>query len=638
MKNFNKQNQLRRIFSSVIMGGLFLTSCAGTKTRDAENDARAKQHLSQEQVEELNKKTVERVSKRLKELSVAAKASGEDKVRFLASDMYLKASAALMEGDYKTANIIFKHLIELAPNDNFVKQKYAISLIRTGEVEDSKVILEQIFIDSKRKDDKIGLVLAGVYSSLGKIKESRKVYNRLLKVHPKNEEACIFLAKSYALEKKTKKAVGLLNNCARKNRKKGIYHYYAGKIYMDKKHYKTAKSYYLKSLKQEKDFSRSVMALGFIEEKLGHDKKALRTYKRYLKKHPNDTLILSRLVQLLLSKEKFVDVIEYAERLSDYEPDNLNLRVKLAILYKDIKRYDKSIQTFKDLLVYAPDNDMILYYLGGVFQEIEDYDNSIMYFGKIPLSSGLYQDSSFQIAQMLSIMAKNEFYTEKENGPDHDKFLTYIDKKIQELDGFKVDFSLVKASYYESLNDTDEAIDILDNLREHKTFNNDHRYYLASLFEKEDEFKKATDLIEKIIELDSKYADAYNFLGYSLVERNSNLDKAFEYLTKAIEISPDNGYFRDSMGWYYFKKGDFTKALKEMKLAIRHAGNDTAINKHMAIIYTELKNFKKAKEFIKKALMTASSESDRKELVDALNSLEQKRKPASFDIRTKSEK
>ena len=195
---------------------------------------------------------------------------------------------------------------------------------------------------------------------------------------------------------------------------------------MDKKHYKTAKSYYLKSLKQEKDFSRSVMALGFIEEKLGHDKKALRTYKRYLKKHPNDTLILSRLVQLLLSKEKFVDVIEYAERLSDYEPDNLNLRVKLAILYKDIKRYDKSIQTFKDLLVYAPDNDMILYYLGGVFQEIEDYDNSIMYFGKIPLSSGLYQDSSFQIAQMLSIMAKNEFYTEKENGPDHDLSLIHI--------------------------------------------------------------------------------------------------------------------------------------------------------------------------------------------------------------------
>jgi tetratricopeptide (TPR) repeat protein len=613
------------LFLSLFLS-VFLSSCAQTQKKAKVQEP----HLSKKQVEDLNKTAIERVSKRLEELSIAAKASGPDKVRFLASDMYLKASAALMEGDYQTANLIFKHLITLAPNDNFVKQKYAISLIRTGDIEESQKILEDVFKASKRKELKVGLVLAGVYSSLGKIKQSRTVYKRLMKVHPKNEESCIFLSKSYALEKRTKKAVGLLNKCNRRDKGKGIYTYYIGKIYVDKKDYKTAKKYFKKSIKEEKDFSQAVMALGLIHEELGYHNKALVTYKRYLKKNPNDSLILSRLVQLMFTQEKFVEVIGYAERLSDYEPDNLNLKVKLGILYKDAKKFDKSIQIFKDLLVHAPDNDKILYYLGGIFQEVKDYDNSITYFGKIEEKSGLYQDSSFQIAQMLSVMAKDEYFTEKNNGPNHEKFISFIDSKIKNITAFKVDFSVVKAAYFESLEENGEAIDVLEVVKDDKTFNNEHRFYLAALFEKEEEFSKATEVIEEVLEQDPKNAHAWNFLGYSLIERNEKLDKAYEYIMKAIEISPNDGYIRDSLGWYYYKKGATQKALVELKSAIKLVPDDSSINKHLAIIFTNLRNFKAAKQYIKKALSSAQSETERKELHEVLKELEQKRIPASF--------
>ncbi len=90
---------------SVMTLSVLLSSCAQVKKKEKIQE----KHLSKKQVEDLNKKAIERVSKRLEELSIAAKASGPDKVRFLASDMYLKASAALMEGDYQTANLIFKH-------------------------------------------------------------------------------------------------------------------------------------------------------------------------------------------------------------------------------------------------------------------------------------------------------------------------------------------------------------------------------------------------------------------------------------------------------------------------------------------------------------------------------------------------
>jgi tetratricopeptide (TPR) repeat protein len=606
---------------------VFFFGCAQTKLKKSSQPA---VHLTKAQIEDLNQKAMKKVSKRLEELSIAAKASGPDKVRFLASDMYLKASAALMEGDYQTANIIFKHLVSLVPDDNFIKQKYAVSLIRTGDLEDSEKLLKSIFKLSKYKNSKVGLVLAGVYSSLGKIDESRKVYKKLLSKNSKNEEACIFLSKSYALGKETSKAIKLLKKCERRDKGKGIYSYYVGKIYVDGKKFKKAKKYFKRSIKIQKDFSQAIMALGLIYEELEQFKSAEKTYKKYLKKNPSDTLILSRLVQLMFTREEFKEVIQYAERLSDYEPDNLNLKVKLGILYTDVKKYKNAIQTFKDLLAHAPDNDKILYYLGAIFQELTEYENAISYFGKISEKSGLYQDSSLQIAQMLSSLAKNEYLNEKTNGNFHKKFIGFVDSKVEEFVAFKVDFSIIKASYYESLEDNDEAIEILEYVKENKSFNNDHRFYLAALYEKEQAFSKATQLIEEVIEYDPKNAHAWNFLGYSLVERGEKLDKAYEYLKRAIVLSPNDGYIRDSLGWYYYKTGKVNKALVELKLAVKNVPSDISINKHLAIVYTSLKNFKKAKSYIKRALGEVQSESERKELVEVLKDLEQKRIPASF--------
>lgn len=617
-----------QLILSILMIVTFISGCSSNPKNEEKKQT---QQMSKADVEKMNKEAIERVSKRLEELAIAAKASGPEKVRFLASDMYLKASAALMEGDYQTANLIFKHLMSLAPQDDFIKQKYAISLIRTGDLEDAQGLLKEIFDNSKQRDAKVGLVLAGVYSSLGSTDDARKVYRKILKHHPKNSEACIFLGKSYALAKDSKKAISLLKSCEKKDKGNGIYSYYIGKIFVDKKMYKKAKDYFAKSHRIQKDFSQAIMALGLIHEELGHYKKAKKVYKKYLKKNPSDTLILSRLVQLMFTREDFKEVIEYAERLSDYEPDNLNLKVKLGILYTDVKSYDKAIRSFKDLLAYAPDNDKILYYLGAIYQEMKEYENAIEYFGKIETGSGLYQDSSLQIAQMLSALAKTEFLKDDSKDDYQERFVNFIDKKMQTMAAFKVDFSVIKASYYEGIEDTDEAIDVLEDVKENKSFNNDHKFYLAALYEKDKSFEKSTELVEQIIEADPNNAHAWNFLGYSLVERGQKMDRAYEYINKAIKLSPKDGYIRDSLGWYYFKVGKKQKALDELKQAIKSVPDDSSINKHLAIVYTSLKDFAKARYYIKKALSAVESESEKKELAQVLKDLEKDRVPASFE-------
>jgi len=619
----------------LLLISLFLSSCAqvtkGSGKRSSGSDSTDRQvHLTPEQIQKLNQETMAKVSDKLKELSIAAKASGPDKVRFLSSDMYLKASAAHMEGDYQTANLIFKHLVGLVPEDNFVQKKYAVSLIRTGDLKKSEKILARVFKSSKQRDSKVGLILAGVYSSLGQSDNSKKIYKQLLSVNPKNEDACVFLGKAYALENKFKTAVKTLKACERRIKQRGVFSYYIGKMYVDKNKLNKAKYYFKRATKIEPDFSQAVMAQGLIYEEQKKNKQAIKVYKKYLKKYPNDTLILTRMVQLLFVTEKYEDVIPYAEVLSDYEPDNLNLKVKLGILYTDNKNYHKAISTFNDLLVYAPENDKILYYLAAIYQEMEEFENAITYFTKISPDSGLYQDSSIQVAQMLSTVAQKEFYEGRKDVSFSKRFVTFVDNKMKEIKKLEVEFSVIKAGYFENIEDNTNAIFALEKVVKKESFTENHKYYLASLYEKEGVFDKSTDLIMEILANDSNNAHAWNFLGYSLVERGVDLDKALEFLTKAYEISPKDGYIRDSLGWYYYKKGNTERALKELHFAISKVPNDISIQKHLATVYSKLKNFSKAKEYIFKALKNVKLASERKELTEVLKDLEVERMPASF--------
>lgn len=608
----------------------FIASCATTRT-ETPQELKDNSQLSQAQIKQMNEEAVERVSQKLKELSVAAKAAGSDKVRFLASDMFLKASAALMEGDYQSANILLESFLDLVPEDEFVKRKYAISLIKTGQIEKSEAVLSSLYNHSKKKDEQIGLVLAGVQASLGKLKESRAVYAELLKRNPKNEEACIFLGKSYALEKKTQKAVSLLKGCEKQDPKKGIYSYYIGKIFVDKKHFKTAKIYFERSIKREPTFTQGVMALGLIYEELGLHKKARTTYKKYLKSNPEDVMILGRLVQLMFAHEEFNEVIPYAQKLTALEPDNLNLKVKLGILYTDVKDYAKAVDIFKELLSFAPDNDKMLYYLGAIYQETDELEKAVSVFSRIEVKSGLYQDSSLQIANMLSKLAQREFNQDDSVSETEKKFITFVDDKIKTMTKFKVDFSVIKATYFEVTLRRNKAITALKDVEAQKEFTSEHQFYLASLYEKEKEHDESIAIVEKLIKDDPKNAHAWNFLGYSFVERGVELDLAYEYIQKAIALAPKDGYIRDSLGWYYFKTGNTAKALTELKKAVVLVPHDVSVNKHLAIIYIQMKELKLAKRYVLSAINHADEEVEKTELTKVLKDLEANRVPASFN-------
>src|SRR5690606_8462595 len=150
---------------------------------------------------------------------------------------------------------------------------------------------------------------------------------------------------------------------------------------------------------------------------------AVALYRKHLEKNPDDKIVLGRIVQLYFTMQKYAEVIPYAERLSDDEPDNLNLKVKLGILYTEGKDYRKAISVFKELLQHTPDNDNILYYVAAIYQQLEMNEQAIDYYSKISDKSDLYEDSSMQIAKLLASESERELQEQKKLGEVSRRFM-----------------------------------------------------------------------------------------------------------------------------------------------------------------------------------------------------------------------
>lgn len=100
----------------------------------------------------------------------------------------------------------------------------------------------------------------------------------------------------------------------------------------------------------------------------------------------------------------------------------------------------------------------------------------------------------------------------------------------------------------------------------------DARFYFSygAAAEQAQMFDKAEGLLKQCLALDPSGATlhepgiAHNYLGYMWVDRGEHLEEAGELIRKALSMAPEKGEYLDSLGWYYFKKGDGERALTEL--------------------------------------------------------------------------
>jgi tetratricopeptide (TPR) repeat protein len=76
-----------------------------------------------------------------------------------------------------------------------------------------------------------------------------------------------------------------------------------------------------------------------------------------------------------------------------------------------------------------------------------------------------------------------------------------------------------------------------------------------------------------------------NYLGYSWIDKGQNLKDALGMIQRAVQLRPSDGYIVDSLGWAYFRLGDYGQAAHYLERAIELLPEDPTINDHLGDAY-----------------------------------------------------
>jgi tetratricopeptide (TPR) repeat protein len=125
---------------------------------------------------------------------------------------------------------------------------------------------------------------------------------------------------------------------------------------------------------------------------------------------------------------------------------------------------------------------------------------------------------------------------------------------------------------------------------------------LASAYQMAGNFQASEKELREVLALSPENPFALNNLGYFLLERNEKLSEALDLIKKAVEISPSNPSFLDSLGWAYFKLKKWDEAEKYLKSAIRFDTSSATIFEHLGDVYEKQGNKDMAKDNWRRAL------------------------------------
>ncbi|NEU12021.1 tetratricopeptide repeat protein [Methylobacterium sp. BTF04] len=115
-------------------------------------------------------------------------------------------------------------------------------------------------------------------------------------------------------------------------------------------------------------------------------------------------------------------------------------------------------------------------------------------------------------------------------------------------------------------------------------------YFRGTAYERAKQWGKAEADLKKALELvpatqPGARAQVLNYLAYSWVDQNINIDEAFTMLKQAVDASPRDGMIIDSLGWAYFRLGRYDDAVRELEKAIELKPGDPTINDHLGDAY-----------------------------------------------------
>lgn len=237
---------------------------------------------------------------------------------------------------------------------------------------------------------------------------------------------------------------------------------------------------------------------------------------------------------------------------------------------------DLSLVYLQLALYLKPDHALAQLSLADLYEQLKKPQFAVASYDKVPAASPLKRNARIQQASNLDALERTDEALRilKELVAENPKDLDAITMLGNVQRGRKM-FADCAQTY-------DRAVEALPP----EGRNNWVQYYFRGIcLERSKQWPKAEADFKKALELQPDQPQVLNYLGYSWVDQGVNLDEGMKMIRRAVDQRPDDGYIVDSLGWAYYRIGNYDEAVKHLERAIELKPEDPTINDHLGDAY-----------------------------------------------------
>lgn len=384
-----------------------------------------------------------------------------------------------------------------------------------------------------------------------------------------------------------------------------------------------AQKWLRKAIASKPDFEEGLLSLADVLHAQGKTAEGVKLLERFQKTHGPKRSVAHHLAQHYLEAQKYTEALVHLRVLEEFDPSNLNVQMKIALILIEQKSYEEAIDRLERIMGATPESDKVRYYLAAVYEELQDVNQAIQNYRLIDAPSSYYPDAMIRAAHLL-----------KKENPDEAM------KVIQTAVSKRGDSASLFGFYASLLDETkqyDKGIATLEAAEKNFPKNAQIMYYLGNLYDRMGRTPKMIAKMREVIALDQNHFHALNYLAYTLAESGNDLDEAEELALRALDLQPNDGYILDTVGWVYFKKGNFEEAIRYLEAAFKQKPSESVIAEHLGDAYYVFQLKEKAKDMYLRAVALETDAKKLSEIRAKLSNMQKAeaadRKPASAAAR-----
>ncbi len=492
---------------------------------------------------------------------------------------------------YEEAMEAYEKALICDPDASYIIHKMPILFLRMGQNEEAVAWLNRYLA---LYPDAVGsrMLLAEVLAQLSRFDEAAAQYRLIHSENPTDHGPLLSLAEMYFSQKKYLEAEQTLSEVLGDNQHSYGAHLLLGQIYRMLQQFEKSLQHYELALAENWSLELLMEIAELFLQQEDYDR-ALAQYDKVLSHEEDHEKARASKVHVYLLRKQDDEALEELSILREFSDTPGGVDLAVAKINISRGEMDKAISILREILEVKEEPEA-RFILGFLYGQQEKYQEALAELNRIPADSSSYLESIYLRIRIYRIQEKPEMA------------ISLLEEAIEGEEGRSVDMYIMLAVLYQQHDSFDLARKTFSRGMAAYPDNHTLFYEFGLLLDSSGYPEEALEMMKKVLTMDPDHAAALNYVGYTWADHNVHLEKALEYISRAVALKPDNGYIRDSLGWIYFRLGRLEEARLELEKAIEISAEDPAIYEHLGDVYHQLGKIAEALEYYLKSIEFSS--------------------------------